>query len=29
MNVTTQTGQQPPTIEASSYYGSFAAGAMG
>lgn len=23
MNVTTQTGQQPPTIEASSYYGSF------
>lgn len=28
MNVTTQTGQQPPTIEASSYYGSFAAGAM-
>lgn len=37
MNVTTQTGQQPPTIEASSYYGSFgswryglkATGAMG
>lgn len=23
MNVTTQTGQQPPTIEASSYYGSY------
>ena len=37
LNVTTQTGQQPPTIEASSYYGSFgswryglkATGAMG
>ena len=29
ININTQTGQQPPTIEASSYYGSYGTGATG
>lgn len=29
INVTSQTGTQPPTVEASSYYGSFGTGTTG